>query len=214
LYAPILMVVQCRHVFEVFMGRDSGWMPQRRDSGGTTWTDAWRFHRRHMLLSCVTAVIVYFISPPLLAWVSPALLGLFLAVPLSRISGSESLGKFLSRLALLRTPEEVDIPALVARREELVRASEGLPGDGLRYLARHREARLAHINGNLPRPADPRGQPDPHAFTAEQKLMDARTLDEALQWLTPTERVEVASTARFLNQLALLPDSVQPTFSI
>ena len=44
--------------------------------------------------------------------------------------------------------------------------------------------------------------------------MDAKTLDEALHWLTPAERVEVASTARFLNQLALLPDSVQPTFSI
>jgi len=214
LYAPILMVVQCRHVFEVFLGRDSGWKPQRRDSVGTTWTDAWRFHRRHMLLSCVTAVIVYFISPALLAWVSPALLGLFLSVPLSRLSGSERLGKFLSRLGLLRTPEEAETPVLVARREELIRASEELPSDGLRYLARHREARLVHVNGNLPRPVDPRGQPDPHAFTAEQKLLDARTLDEALQWLTPTERVMVASSARFLNQLALLPDSIQPTFSI
>jgi membrane glycosyltransferase len=214
LYAPILMIVQCRHVFEVFMGRDSGWKAQRRDGGSTTWGDAWRFHRRHMLLSCVTAVIVYFISPPLLAWVSPALLGLFLAVPLSRFSGSEALGNFLLRFALLRTPEEVEMPALLARREELVRSSVALPPEGLRFLARHREARLAHINGNLPRPPDPRGYPDPHAFTAEQKLMDARTLDEALQWLTPIERVEVAASARFLNQLALLPDSVQPTFSI
>jgi membrane glycosyltransferase len=214
LYAPILMVVQCRHVFEVFMGRDSGWKPQQRDSVGTSWGDAWRFHRRHMLLSCVTAVIVYFISPPLLAWVSPALLGLFLAVPLSRLSGSEALGAFLSRMALLRTPEELETPALVARREELVRSSEALPGDGLRYLARHRDARLTQINDNLPRPADPRGQPDPHVFTAERKLMDAGSLDEALQWLTPTERVEVASSARFLHQLALLPDSIQPTFSI
>jgi membrane glycosyltransferase len=214
LYAPILMVVQCRHVFEVFLGRDSGWKPQRRDSVGTTWTDAWRFHRRHMVLSCVTAVIVYFISPALLAWVSPALLGLFLSVPLSRLSGSESLGKFLSRFGLLRTPEEAEMPALVARREELIRVSEELPADGLRYLARHREARLVHISGNLPRPVDPRGQPDPHAFTAEQKLLDARTLDEALQWLTPTERVMVASSARSLNQLALLPDSIQPTLSI
>jgi membrane glycosyltransferase len=210
LYAPILMVIQCRHVFEVFLGRDSGWKPQRRDSGGTTWTDAWRFHRRHMLLSCVTAVIVYFISPPLLAWVSPALLGLFLAIPLSRLSGSESLGRFLSRLALLRTPEEVETPALVARREELVRAGGALPADGLRYLARDRDARLAHINGNLPRPADPRGQPNPNAFTAQQKLMDARSLDEALLWLTPSERVEVAGSARLLNELALLPDSAQP----
>ncbi|HEY2146125.1 MAG TPA: glucans biosynthesis glucosyltransferase MdoH [Steroidobacteraceae bacterium] len=214
LYAPILMIIQCRHVFEVFMGRDSGWKPQRRDSDGTTWADAWRFHRRQMLLSCVTAVIVYFLSPPLLAWVSPALLGLFFAVPLSRFSGSEGLGRFLSRLALLRTPEEVETPALVARRSELVRISGALPDDGLRFLARHREDRLAHVSGNLPRPADPRGHPDPHAFTAEQKLKDATSLDEALQWLTPLERVEVASDARMLNQLALLPDAVQPMFSI
>jgi membrane glycosyltransferase len=95
-----------------------------------------------------------------------------------------------------------------------VQTSEALPEDGLRYLARHREARLAHISGNLPRPADPRGQPDPHSFTAEQKLKDAKSLDEALQWLTPIERVEVASDTRMLNQLALLPDTVQPMFSI
>jgi membrane glycosyltransferase len=214
LYAPILMIVQCRHVIEVFMGRDSGWNPQRRDAGHTTWGEAWRFHRRHMLLACVTAVIVYFVSPPLLAWVSPALLGLFLAVPLSQISGSELIGQFLSRFALLRTPEEMQTPPLVARREELAKGSEGLPSDGLRFLARHREARLAHIGNNLARPSDPRGQPDPHAFTAEQKLRDARSLDEALHWLTPIERVEVAADVRFLNQLSLLPDSLQPTFSI
>jgi len=214
LYAPILMVIQCRHVFEVFMGRDSGWKPQRRDSGTTTWGDAWRFHRRHMFLSCVTAVIVYFLSPTLLAWVSPALLGLFLSVPLSRLSGSEGLGLCLSRLALLRTPEEVETPALVARREELVRTCGALPEDGLRFLARHREARLIHVNGNLPRPADPRGQPDAHAFTAIQKLADARSLEEALQWLTPIERVEVAADARMLNQLTLLSDAAQPTISI
>jgi membrane glycosyltransferase len=214
LYAPILMLIQCRHVFEVFMGRDSGWNPQRRDSGGTTWSDAWHFHKRHMFLSCVTAVIVWFLSPPLLAWLSPALLGLFLAVPLSRASGSEGLGRFLSRLALLRTPEETEVPALVARRQELVRDAGALPDDGLRHLARNRESRLIHINGNLARPADPRGHPDPYAFTAEQKLKDARSLDEALAWLTPVERVEVAGDARLLNQLALLPDAEYPLFLI
>jgi membrane glycosyltransferase len=214
LYAPILMVIQCRSVFEVFMGRDSGWKPQRRDSGGTSWLDAWRFHHTHMLLSCVTAVIAYFLSPSLLAWVSPALLGLFLAVPLSRLSGSQSMGVFLERFGLLRTPEEKDIPALVLRRDQLARDSEALPADGLQYLARHRDARLIHINGNLARPPDPRGKPDPHIFTAEQKLLDARSLTEALQWLTPIERVEVAADGRLLNKLALLPDAVEPTFSI
>ncbi|GAC1300963.1 MAG: glucans biosynthesis glucosyltransferase MdoH [Steroidobacteraceae bacterium] len=214
LYAPILMLIQCRHVFEVFMGRDSGWKPQRRDGGGTTWSDAWHFHKRHMLLSCVTAVIVWFLSPPLLTWLSPALLGIFLAVPLSRASGSRRLGTILSRLALLRTPEEAEAPALVARRQDLVRSAGAPPQDGLRHLARNREARLTHINGNLARPADPRGHPDPYAFTAEQKLKDARSLDEALAWLTTLERVEVAGDARLLNQLAMLPDAEQPLFLI
>jgi membrane glycosyltransferase len=214
LYAPVLMLIQSRHVFEVFMGRDSGWKPQRRDGGGTTWSDAWHYHKRHMILSCVMAVIVWFLSPPLLAWLSPALLGLFLAVPLSRASGSESLGRLLSRVALLRTPEEVDTPHLVARRQELVRQAGTPPEDGLRHLARDRESRLTHINGNLARPADPRGHPDPYAFTAEQKLKDARSLEEALAWLTPIERVEVAGDARLLNQLALLPDADHPLFLI
>ena len=71
-----------------------------------------------------------------------------------------------------------------------------------------------HVHGNLARPADPRGQPDPHAFTAQQKLNDAASLDEALRWLTPIERVEVAGDARLLNQLALLPDATHPSFLI
>jgi hypothetical protein len=95
-----------------------------------------------------------------------------------------------------------------------VAAAPALPDDGLFYLARNRDARLAHIDGNLPRPADPRGKPDPHAFTAEQKLIDARSLEEVLGWLTPVERVEVAADARLLNQLASLPDAERPVFKI
>ena len=95
-----------------------------------------------------------------------------------------------------------------------MRQAGAAPDDGLRHLARDRESRLMHINGNLARPADPRGHPDPYAFTAEQKLKDARSLDEALAWLTPVERVEVAGDARLLNQLALLPDAEHPLFLI
>jgi membrane glycosyltransferase len=214
LYAPILMLIQSRHVAEVILGRDSGWKAQRRDAGGSSWQEAWDFHKKHMLASCVTAVIVWFLSPALLAWVSPALLGLFLSVPLSRISGSTSIGRALSRVALLRTPEEMDPPRLVARRLELLDHALPLPEDGLRYLARNRDARLAHTHGNLPRPADPRGRPDPHALTAEQKLVDARTLEEALEWLTPIERVEVAGSARMLSQLASLADAQRQAYLI
>jgi membrane glycosyltransferase len=206
----VLMIIQSRHVFEVFMGRDSGWRPQRRDSGGTTWGDAWHFHKRHTFFSGVTAVIIWFLSPPLLAWVSPALLGLLLSVPLSRISGSVWVGRVLSRVALLRTPEEVDQPSLIRRRRELTARAAPLPVDALSYLARNGDARMAHSNGNLERPLDPRGRPDPHALTAAQKLSDAGSLDEALQWLSPIERIEVAADPRLLDQLALLPDAPRP----
>lgn len=210
LYAPILMLIQSRHVAEVLLGHDSGWKTQRRD-GGSSWSEAWRFHRRHMLFSCVTAVILWFLSPELLAWVSPALLGLFLSVALSRLSGSRSIARALSAVGLLRTPEEQQPPALVVRRLALLHEAQPLPDDGLHYLARNSEARRAHIDGNLPRPADPRGQPDPHAFTAEQKLVDAGTLEEALVWLTPVERVEVAASIRMLDLLSALPDTPRAT---
>ncbi len=214
LYAPVLMLIQSRHVFEVFMGRDSGWKPQRRDGGGTRWSDAWHYHNRHTVLACMTGIVIYLLSPTLLAWVSPALLGLLLSVPLSRASGSESLGQALARVALLRTPEEKNRPALLVRRSQLIGQAPDLPRDGLRYLARDREARAVHLAGNLARPRDPRGRPDPHAFTAQQKLIDARYLEEALEWLTPVERVEVAGDAHLLNQLAALPDAPRYTFQI
>ncbi len=214
LYAPVLMLVQCRHVFEIMMGRDSGWKAQRRDAGGVSWREAWQYHKRHFILSCVTAVIVWFLSPPMLAWVSPALLGLFLSVPLSRVSGSASVGLALARIALLRTPEERRAPPLIARHAELLAMAPALPEDGLEHLARNREARWFHIHDNLPRPADSRGQPDALALTAEQKLRDARSLQEALGWLTPLERVQVAGDPRMLAQIALLPDTPRSRFMI
>jgi membrane glycosyltransferase len=208
LYAPILMLIQSRHVFEVFMGRDSGWKPQRRDSGGTTWGDAWHFHKRHMLLSCVTAVIVWFLSPPLLAWVSPALLGLFLAVPLSRASGSDRWAPAVASSPAAHA-RGIDTPALVARREELIAQARALPEDGLRIWratarragAHQRQSGAARRSARQARSA---------RLHRAAKAQDARSLEEALQWLTPVERVEVAGDARLLNQLALLPDAAAP----
>jgi membrane glycosyltransferase len=213
LYAPILMLTQSRYVFEILMGRDSGWKPQRRDGGGS-WSEAWSFHKRHVLIACFTAAVVWFLAPALLIWVSPALLGLFLSVLLSRASGSETIGRALARVALLRTPEESAQPALVRRRQELIAAAEPLPDDGLHFLARNFEARTAHVHGNLGKPAAPRGQPDPHALTAEQKLLEARTLEEALGWLTALERVQLAGNGALLERLAALPDAPKPAYII
>jgi len=87
-----------------------------------------------------------------------------------------------------------------------VRAATHPPQEGLRFIARNRQAMLAHITGNLPRPNETRGHPDPHRLTAETKVMDAQSLHEALSWLGPAERIHVAGDPRLLERLAELPD--------
>jgi membrane glycosyltransferase len=207
LYAPIMMLVQTQHVVEILTGRDSGWNAQRRRANATAWGEAWRVHWPHLLIGVITGAIAFLISPELLAWLTPTLAGLLLAVPLSKMSGSVRAGRALSALGLLRIPEEKHSPAVIRRRDELVAQASALPQDGLRYLAGDTQARYAHIAGNLPRPAESRGHPDPHRLTAERKVQDAKTLSEALGWLAPAERIHVAGDPRLLERLAELPES-------
>jgi membrane glycosyltransferase len=207
LYAPVMMLVQTQHVIEILTGRDSGWNSQRRHASMTAWGEAWRVHWPHFLMGILIGAIAFFISPTLLAWLAPTLIGLLLAVPMSKLSGSVRIGRMLGWLGLLRTPEEKQLPPLVSRRNELLERAGTMPGDGLRYIARNRQARYAHITGNMPRPAESRGHPDPHRLTAERKVLDAKTLNEALSWLAPAERVHVAGDPRLLERMAELPDT-------
>ncbi len=205
LYAPIMMPVQTQHVIEILTGRDSGWNAQRRRVDSTAWSEAARIHWVHVAIGVLTGVIAYLISPTLLAWLTPTLAGLLLAIPLSKMSGSVLAGRVMHSLGLLRTPEEKHAPAVIKRRDELIAQAKEPAREGLRLLAADRQARYAHITGNLPRPAESRGHPDPHRLTAEQKVHDASTLNEALSWLGPAEKVHVAGDPRMLERLAELP---------
>jgi membrane glycosyltransferase len=206
LYAPIMMLIQTQHVFDILTGSDSDWIAQRRQASVLAWRDAWHFHWKHTMIGIVIAVVAYLLSPTLLAWLSPAVLGLVLAIPLSRASGSESIGHALQRFGVFRIPEETAPHPIIVRRNELVAAAPPSPQDGLRLLARDHTARIAHLAGNLPRPPDARGHPHPQRLTAESKLAQAETLQEALDWLSGPERIEIAADARMLDNLAALPD--------
>ncbi len=207
LYAPLMMLMQTSHIIQILTGRDAGWSPQRRSASGIPWGAVCRQHWMHMLIGLGVAYFAYRLSPILLAWLSPALLGLVLAVPLSKASGSVALGRWLARFGILRIPEEAHIPDLVRRRDTLAQNSPPLPVDGLRHLARDSYSRLTHINFNPEPPADPRGVPDGCRLIAAKKVADARTLQEVLEWLSPSERLRVAADKRLLEHLAYLPDA-------
>ena len=204
LFAPVQMLLQSRYVAEIVLGRDAGWSSQQREEGRVTWHDAWRFHWGHTLAGALLGVTFWFLSRQLFWWLSPALLGMLMSIPLSVISGSLRAGRWLARIGLLATPEELQVPDIVRRRDALCPARERDPADVLGALVSDAAARNWHIGLNAPLPERPRGDPDPDRLTAQQKIREAHSLAEALGFLSAAERVQVAADPQLLQQLSSL----------
>ena len=201
LYAPVMMLTQTRHVFEILTGRDSGWNTQRRNSGGDGWPVIWSRHKWHMIAGVLISWLIYEIEPTLLAWMSPTLAGLVLSGPLSWISGRPTAGRTIARLGLLRTGTETTKPVILANRDDIAAQWSELPEDGLEWLARDQDRIARHLAFNLRPPPTVPGSPDASRLTANAKLKDAKSLSEVLGWLTPAERIWVASDAVMLAKL-------------
>jgi membrane glycosyltransferase len=110
LLSPILMVTQTVAVFQVLIGRDSGWRPQSRDRHGMSFVDALRFHYRHMLVGALLALACWEASAQIVAWMSPVIAGLLLAAPLSWLTARPASPLLRS---LLSTPDCRCPPAIV-----------------------------------------------------------------------------------------------------
>jgi membrane glycosyltransferase len=180
LVAPIMMLVQTSSVIQILTGRDSGWNPQARDSDRVPWPLLWRFHRRHLLAGALLAVAAGAISWRLLAWMSPALLGLVLAVPLAAFMGSAAAGRALARRGILLTPEEVAPPPLVAAAEaeaEALRA-RARPAGSLPEALADPDALARHLAWLDPPTARRPGEPDAALGSAILKLADGLPIEQ------------------------------------
>lgn len=201
LFAPIMMAIHTRQIYEIFAGRDAGWAAQRRDAGETRWGDAWNRHHWHMTFGVILVVAAWYLSPAILAWLSPTLAGLLLAVPLSHASGSMMIGRALRRAGLLLIPEETRPDPIFAERELAMSATPALPQSSMIALATDADLRLIHFRWTSSAPWR-RGDPDAAHLTASEKLSEAHTLDEALGWLEPRERIHIAGHQAMAEQLA------------
>ena len=208
LLAPIMMVIQTGAVLRILMGIDSGWNPQRRDDGSVPFTTIAVSHLSHMLLGFVTLVAGLLISPSLVAWMSPTIAGLLLAALLTWGTGQLAIGLALRRRGLLLTPEETAPPPIVlqAARWREALAPVAAPGaDGLAILHRDPELRGLHARF-LPAPVERRrGDIDQSRATASAKLAEALSIEEAVAWLKPAERIAVLLDRSLLDRLATLP---------
>ena len=208
LLAPIMMLIQAGHVMHFLFGLDTGWDPQRRDDGSIPFRDIVRRHRSHVALGGLSLIAGLTISPSLVVWMSPTIVGLILAIFLSWGTGSRAAGVALREAGLLMTPEERCVPDVVARANFLAREREGLDADGpkgLSLLYEDSRFRSLHI-ASLPRqPRRWQGHIPAEWALASAKLADAETLDEAIKWLQPKERMAVLLDSSLIAALLRLP---------
>jgi membrane glycosyltransferase len=208
LIAPIMMLIQSGSVAQILFGRDTGWNPQRRDDGSIPFGDIVRRHRSHVAMGVITLIAGLMISPSLVAWMSPTIAGLILAIVISSASGQRWIGLALRRMGLLITPEEASPPAVATRANDLTRELERLgfdDEDALRVIHRDADFRARH-EAMLPDvKRRRRGDITVERAVAEAKLNDALTLEEAIKWLFQKERMVVLHDRALIDLLARLP---------
>jgi membrane glycosyltransferase len=194
LIAPVMMLMQSVAVLGIATGRDAGWKAQRRDDGSIPFRELVRRHRTHTLCGVVLAGVAYSVSPVILAWMSPVVLGLVLAIPVSALTGWPALGMAVHRLGLLATPEETAPPAVLQRANELAcdwATTRPQLIDVFARLASDAQLRALHAM-MLPATYERRkGEYDVDLLLGLAKLDDADSLEEASVLLSDREKLAV-----------------------
>jgi membrane glycosyltransferase len=201
LIAPILMLTQSRAVFQILTGRDSGWNVQSRKADRLPWRILFQFHHIHTVVGIALAVAAWAISWSLLAWMSPAVLGLTLSMPVAALISSRRIGLWLKRRGLLITPEERSPPAIAVEADAGVPELElrtGPPPDihALLTDAAIWQRHLAWLDTWTQRRP---GEPDPVLANARLKLADG--LDPAC--FDAAEQYAAISSPSTLEKLRL-----------
>jgi membrane glycosyltransferase len=209
LLAPIMMLIQTGHVAHFLFGFDTGWNPQRRDDGSVSFKAIVRRHRSHVAMGLLTLAAGLLISPSLVAWMSPTILGLVLAILISWATGQLSLGIFLRRSGLLGTPEERSKPRVVRRANKLGKllGKQVAEANGLRSLYDDPEFRTVHLAMLSRGRSRKRGEISADWALAEAKLEEAGSIDEVMDWLKTDERMTVMLDANLIDLLVAVPKS-------
>jgi membrane glycosyltransferase len=208
LFAPIMMLIQTGHVVHIVFGFDTGWDPQRRDDGSVPFAAIVRRHRSHVAMGFLTLIAGLLISPSLVAWMSPTIAGLILAIFISYLTGQRWLGLAFRRAGVLVTPEETTTPPVAKRAKALFKVLVRAGKDEVNGLAAiHGDAELRELHEAWLPARRPRqkGQITADRAVAEAKLADAETIEDAVQWLNRGERLVALSDRALISMAARLP---------
>ena len=125
LLAPCIMVAHTMMVLSIIVGRAVGWGNQNRETDGTAWGDAFRFHAVQTILGLAWTAVALSIGYnsntqngvvskyAFAIWMTPILVGLLLSAPVSVWTSRSRYGRALRRFKLLATPEELNPPSII-----------------------------------------------------------------------------------------------------
>jgi membrane glycosyltransferase len=213
LIAPVTMVMQSIVVVGILIGRAVGWTTQHRDDGSIPWRVVACRHLGHTVVGVILAVAAYAVSPSFLAWMSPVVVGLVLAIPVSAASAQQGLGQIARRLGLLVTPEETEPPTVLQRANELAReltAAGPRVTEALEWMAKDLELRDLHT-AMLPQLLEqPKGEYDVDLLLGLAKLHDAGSVVEASSLLSKREKLAVLGSRVGIERLGQLATATTP----
>ncbi len=117
LLAPVRMLFHTQFVLAALTGWKLAWKSPPRDDASTGWGEAARRHGVHTALALLwlTAILIGSASVPW--WLSPVIIGLLLAIPISALSSRAAPGRWLRAQGVLLTPEELWQPPVLARAQ-------------------------------------------------------------------------------------------------
>ena len=201
--APVMMIFQSSAVAEILSGQDAGWKVQRRDDGEITRRDIFRQYTAPTIFGIAMASSAYVVSLPLLLWMLPVILGLLLAIPIAVWSSSAGAKK--PRLFI--TPEQTTPPAVLVRANELAVASQMNVDCPLNVLLLDSALLDAHMRNLAGHQTRKRGEVDVNLAVARAKIEDARSFDEAVEFLNTRETFAILNSSVAIERLLQLASS-------
>ena len=106
LLAPVRMIFHTRFVLAAFLGWAATWNSPQRDDDSTPWSEAVKRHGPQTLLGFGWALLVLWLNPSFLWWLTPIVGSLMLSIPVSVISSRTNLGLKARDAKLFLIPEE------------------------------------------------------------------------------------------------------------
>ena len=191
LLAPVRMLFHTQFVLAALTGIKLDWKSPPRDDAATGWGEALRRHGMHTALALAWIVAILFTSAAFPWWLSPVLLGLLVAIPLSAWTSHAAPGRWLRKRGVFLIPEELKQPAVLAEADRYVAAFAAMPRsvDAITDAVAH-----AQISAAIPARAASGGA----KARARARLID-HAADAGPQALTKKQRLRLLVDAQALR---------------